>query len=93
MAAAFGVIADKVFRPVIYWASNSALPVIREKIWYPLERRLQGMLEWLQQKKEQVISFVKSASAAQDVPDAEGQEEENEEDFTFEDLEEAEFES
>ncbi len=51
------------------------------------------MLEWLQQKKEQVISFVKSASAAQDVPDAEGQEEENEEDFTFEDLEEAEFES
>ncbi len=93
VAAAFGVIADKVFRPVIYWASNSALPVIREKIWYPLERRLQGMLEWLQQKKEQVISFVKSASAAQDVPDAEGQEEENEEDFTFEDLEEAEFES
>ena len=35
------------------------------------------MLEWLQQKKEQVISFVKSASAAQDVPDAEGQEEQN----------------
>lgn len=95
VAGAFGTVKDKVFRPAIYWASNSALPVIREKVWYPLERRLRGMLEWLQQKKEQVVEFVRSAAASKDAEqaqDAEGQEKESEEEFTFEDMEELEFE-
>ncbi len=91
VASAFGVMTDKVFRPAIYWVSNSALPVIREKIWYPLKRRLQGMIEWLQQKKEQVVDFVRSASVPKDAADMEGQDEEFEEGFSFEDLDEAEF--
>lgn len=91
VAGAFGVVTDKVFRPAIYWASNSAMPVIREKMWYPLKRRLQGLLEWLKQKKEQVAEFIKSASVSQDAENTEEQEEEFEEGFSFEDIEEAEF--
>ena len=96
VAGVFCTVADKVFRPAIYWVSNSALPVIREKVWHPLERRLQGMLEWLQQKKEQVIEFVKSASVSKEARDPETQDSEMQEDFeeefSFEDMEEMQFE-
>lgn len=58
---AAGLVVDKVFRPAIYWVNNTAIPVIKEKVIYPMKRRLQAMLEWFQTKKEQFIRFVEDA--------------------------------
>lgn len=62
LSAVFGVVTDKVLRPVIYWTNNSAMPVIREKIAYPMKRRLNGLLAWIKEKKEQIVCFIKDAA-------------------------------
>ncbi|OUQ55147.1 hypothetical protein B5E58_12775 [Tyzzerella sp. An114] len=61
VASAIGFMANKVFRPAIYWVENKAIPNINEKVVYPLRRRLKHLLEWLGEKKEQVIEFFKNA--------------------------------
>ncbi len=61
----FGVIRDKVFRPAIQWVSQKAMPILRDKVVHPLKRRLEGLLEWFQKKKEHVEQFVRNAAAAQ----------------------------
>lgn len=63
VATVIGVVANKVFRPAIHWVSNTAIPVIKEKIIYPLKRRLEHLLEWLNEKKEQVFEFFKNAAS------------------------------
>lgn len=60
---AVGVLAEHVFRPAIHWVSNTALPVINEKVVYPMRRRLQGLLDWIKEKKDQLVAFVRSAVA------------------------------
>ncbi len=81
VACVVGVIADKVFRPVIYWVSNHAAPVIDEKIFHPLKDRLERMLEWLKEKKEQVVQFIKNAAAPKSEEESEAEEKAQEEDF------------
>jgi len=61
----FGIIRDKVFRPVIYWTVNKAAPAIRDWVVYPIKRRLQGLLEWLKEKKDQVAEFFRNTVAPQ----------------------------
>lgn len=56
-----GIVVDKVFRPAIYWANNTAIPVLKEKVIYPMKRRLQAMLEWFHTKKEQFTWFIEDA--------------------------------
>ncbi|MCM1175198.1 MAG: hypothetical protein NC341_09125 [Blautia sp.] len=63
VASVIGVVANHVLRPAIYWVSNEAVPVIKEKVIHPLKRRLEALLEWLKAKKEQVMNFVKNAAA------------------------------
>lgn len=63
IANAIGVVTNKVFRPVIAWTKNTAIPTISEKIYYPLRRRLEDMIDWIIEKKEQFIDFIKEASA------------------------------
>lgn len=56
-----GVVVDNVFRPAIYWLNNTAIPVVKETVIYPMKRRLQAMLAWFHAKKEQFIRFVEDA--------------------------------
>lgn len=56
-----GVVVETVFRPAIYWVNNTAIPVIKEKVIYPMKRRLQAMLEWFHIKKEQFVKFIEDA--------------------------------
>lgn len=61
IASVIGIAVNKVFRPALRWVSNTAVPVLNEKVIHPLKRRLQMLLGWLQEKKEQVRNFVKNA--------------------------------
>lgn len=63
--AVAGVLTGTVFRPAIRWVSQTALPVIREKVIHPLKRRLEGLLGWLKEKKDQFVQFVRDAAAPQ----------------------------
>ena len=63
VSCAIGAVADHFARPVIYWISNTALPAIDEHIPCPLRRRLEGMLAWLGEKKEQVLEFIRQSAA------------------------------
>ena len=63
--AVAGVLTGTVFRPAIRWVSQTALPVIREKVIHPLKRRLEGLLGWLKEKKDQFVQFVRAAAAPQ----------------------------
>lgn len=92
VAGIIGVVTNHVFRPAIHWISNTAIPVIREKVYHPLKRRLIAMLEWLREKKNQVVDFIRNAAAPADAEQAyaddlgfiysEEDEEENEYEFT-----------
>ncbi len=94
LASVIGIVANHVLRPAIYWVSNEAVPVMKEKIYHPLKRRLAALLEWLKEKKEQVVNFVKNAAAPASDDAAKEQEEvkDSEFDSAFEDEEEHEFE-
>lgn len=74
VAGIIGVVANHIFRPAIRWVSNTAIPVIREKVYHPLKRRLAAMLEWMREKKNQVIDFIRSASAPAVVEQADADE-------------------
>ena len=63
VAGIIGVVANHIFRPAVHWVSETAIPVIREKVYHPLKRRLVAMLEWLQEKKNQVRDFIRNAAA------------------------------
>lgn len=79
VACVLGTVADKVFRPAIYWVSNSAIPVLKEKVYYPLKDRLERMMDWLKDKKEQVMEFIRNAAAGKaeaEEETAEGKEDE-----------------
>lgn len=67
IAGIIGVVNNHVFRPAIHWVANTAIPVIREKVFHPLKRRLAAMLEWLSDKKRQVMAFIRDAAAPADV--------------------------
>lgn len=67
VASVIGFVANKVFRPAIYWVENKAIPNINEKVVCPLKRRLKYLLEWLGEKKHQVIEFFKNAVAPKEL--------------------------
>lgn len=93
LASVIGVVANHVLRPAISWVSNEAVPVIKDKVIHPLKRRLEALLEWLKEKKEQVVNFVKNAAAPAE-EDVVGEQEEFEDaefDSLFEDEGEQEF--
>ncbi len=82
IASAIGIVTNKVFKPVIAWTTNTAIPTICEKVYYPLKRRLEYIMDWIMEKKNQFIEFIKEASSKP------SQEEENTEEkslvtFTF----------
>lgn len=64
--ALFGVVRDHVFRPAVCWVSNTAMPALRKHVIHPLQRRLKGLLNWLQTKWEQMKAFVRSATVPQE---------------------------
>lgn len=75
-----GVITDGVFRPAIYWVSNTAIPFLQQNIVYPLKRRIQAMRNWFGQVKDWLLWFIEDAQVnrtpATDVnPDNESEEE------------------
>lgn len=75
-----GVITDGVFRPAIYWVSNTATPFLQQNIVYPLKRRIQAMCNWFGQVKDWLLWFIEDAQVnripATDVnPDNESEEE------------------
>lgn len=94
VASVIGVVANHVLRPAIYWVSNEAVPVMKEKVIHPLKRRLEALLEWLKEKKEQVVNFVKNAAApaSADVVKEQEEFEDSEFDSAFEEEGEQEFE-
>ena len=69
VADVIGVFANKVYRPAVRWVKESAMPVLKENVIHPLKRRLEKMLAWLKEKKDQVVAFVRKA-AAQEQTDA-----------------------
>lgn len=69
VASVIGFVANKVFRPAIYWVENKAIPNINEKVVCPLKRRLKHLLEWLGEKKQQVIEFFKNAVVSKELND------------------------
>lgn len=66
VADVIGVFANKVYRPAVRWVREKAMPVLRENVIHPLKRRLEKMLAWLQEKKDQVVAFVKKAAAPEE---------------------------
>lgn len=81
IADVIGVFANKVYRPAVRWVKESAMPVIRENVIHPLKRRLEKMIAWLKEKKDQVVAFVKKAAAPEET---EAKEAEVVTDFDFE---------
>lgn len=62
IASAIGIVTNKVLKPVIAFATNTAIPIICEKVYYPLKRRLEYIMDWIIEKKNQFIDFIKEAS-------------------------------
>lgn len=61
VAFVIGVVVNGVFRPAIRWVKDTFVPRIEERILHPLQRRLRLMLDWLSEKKSQVLDFFRRA--------------------------------
>lgn len=94
VASVIGVVANHVFRPAIYWINNKAVPVVKEKVIHPLRRRLERLLKWLKEKKDQVVEFVKNAAAPKEEDAAENMDNhEDSQENTHKEFENEEFDS
>lgn len=61
-----GFVEDKIFRPVVEWTKDTAIPFILNRVYHPMERRLKQLWSWMVEKKNQFIKFFHDAKAVAD---------------------------